>query len=619
MALLVVAGCSGPEARDGALVGTDTGVDWESTSSTGFASGDDDAVDDTADGPVFDLAPTQWPDPDVADVPPPAIRGGTMTLGRDGARMFVGDEFRDAVHVLDVANEVHVGSIEHPGCHPGRVRQAADDAVVFLCTASGELVYADPDAFEVVEVVEVCANPRGLALSEDGAAWVACAEGQVIEVRDGAVVSQLEVGVELRDVVDVGPPLMVSTFREPSVLTLDAAGDVIDAEQPGLVAVAEEQHTVPFDQAPRDAVGPLQPNVSRRVLQHEGQSWMLHQSARVDEGIALTGGWGGGLGCVGSQNAALSWTDPQTGAFVTEVFPGMSVVFDVAVDPVRQRYAVAGGVGDWATVIREPAPGAFTVVATCEVFGEHRTESMMTAVAFDADGRLWAHSPDANLIKIWDMEAGLSATWIALEGDAIKDSGLELFHKPTLSGIACVSCHPEGRDDGLRWALESDEPRRTMSLAGRLEGGAPFHWGGEQPDFASLDDTVRVDAMGGADRGAAYVDVFERYLFALAAMAPAGDQDPAEVQAGAQLFSSLGCEGCHQSPRYDAPANVGTPGGGSLQVPSLLGVRYGAPYMHDGRSEDLEAALDDMLGFTTPPVEATAQERVELLAFLRTL
>ncbi|MBV1858609.1 MAG: hypothetical protein KUG77_09380 [Nannocystaceae bacterium] len=56
-----------------------------------------------------------------------------------------------------------------------------------------------------------------------------------------------------------------------------------------------------------------------------------------------------------------------------------------------------------------------------------------------------------------------------------------------------------------------------------------------------------------------------------------------------------------------------------LQVPSLLGARYGAPYMHDGRAADLEAAIEDMLVNAAVPVKATAQQREALLAVLMSL
>jgi len=614
--LTAAGGCAEPTAAKETGVATSAGL------STGAAS-DDPVVDDDAE--ILDVGPESWPDPESADHPPPAVRGGTMTASRDGAFMFVGDEFRDAVHVVDVGAEELLGSIERPGCHPGRVLEASDGTIAFTCTRSGEVVFADPQALEVLGAAEVCANPRGLALDGD-TAWVACAEGQVFEVLDGQVTALLEVGEELRDVVDVGPPLRVSTFRDAAVLTIGDEGEVVERETPGLVTVVGNRDTVPFDaeaELPADGVGPLVPNVARRAFRVDEQVWMLHQSARTGEaGVSQTLGWSGAQdgGCVGSQNAGLSWAGPNAGEFASEVFPSMGVAFDVAVDPERERFAVAGASeSEWVVVIREASDLAFTVLPSCSVFGEQRVDSMVTAVAFAPDGRVWGFSPEANVIWVLEPEGGAWPGFIRLGGGSIEDSGFQLFHRPTSRGIGCVSCHPEGREDGLRWRLEPGVARRTLSLAGRLDGGAPFHWGGEQPDIASIDESVRVGAMGGSEYGPAYVEVFERYLFSLRAMESARDQDPDVVAEGEQAFTDLGCDTCHRPPLYDYPSNIELYGHGELQVPSLLGVRYGAPYMHDGRAEDLEAAVTDMLTHSPAQVDVTPQRRAALLAFLRTL
>jgi hypothetical protein len=68
---------------------------------------------------------------------------------------------------------------------------------------------------------------------------------------------------------------------------------------------------------------------------------------------------------------------------------------------------------------------------------------------------------------------------------------------------------------------------------------------------------------------------------ALAAPAP---RDVMAVANGKATFEdpSVGCAGCHSGPQLSTHAlvNVGT--GGPFKVPSLIAVRYRAPYLHDG-------------------------------------
>ena len=65
--------------------------------------------------------------------------------------------------------------------------------------------------------------------------------------------------------------------------------------------------------------------------------------------------------------------------------------------------------------------------------------------------------------------------------------------------------------------------------------------------------------------------------------------------------------------------DVGT--GGSFQVPSLLGLAWRAPYLHDGRAPTLRARFDasgggDMHGHTS---QLTSAQLDDLVAFMETL
>src|SRR5690606_13565233 len=65
---------------------------------------------------------------------------------------------------------------------------------------------------------------------------------------------------------------------------------------------------------------------------------------------------------------------------------------------------------------------------------------------------------------------------------AAVERGAEIFRRGedfTFGGaLACASCHPEGRSDGLSWRL-GRSILQTPMLAGRLGGTSPYEWTGE--------------------------------------------------------------------------------------------------------------------------------------------
>src|SRR6185295_19662796 len=107
------------------------------------------------------------------------------------------------------------------------------------------------------------------------------------------------------------------------------------------------------------------------------------------------------------------------------------------------------------------------------------------AVAFAVDGRLLVQTRDpAALVVTSPATTPAILLHVPLSLTA-RDTGFEIFNQPTRAGIACMSCHPEGGDDGHTWFFGEDSiggpfhPRRTQSLRGGILGTAPFHWNGD--------------------------------------------------------------------------------------------------------------------------------------------
>jgi len=226
-------------------------------------------------------------------------------------------------------------------------------------------------------------------------------------------------------------------------------------------------------------------------------------------------------------------------------------------------------------------------------------------------------------LQIIELERGLTST---VKAPALHTSerialGRKLFHlvddrRMSIDGRACASCHPDGRDDALVWPTQVGM-RQTITLAGRLEGSAPYGWSGEHPTVAdhALETAKRLGGHGLDEDDA---NAIAAYLQSLPApRAPDGER--ALVERGRTLFfgHEQACATCHVDGGSDGTAHdLGT--GGRIDTPSLRGVARTAPFLHDGRYPTLAALLASPLRMGH--VEALGDsDRAALVAFMESL
>lgn len=209
--------------------------------------------------------------------------------------------------------------------------------------------------------------------------------------------------------------------------------------------------------------------------------------------------------------------------------------------------------------------------------------------------------------------------------------GRLLFHaagdgRIARDGRACASCHPDGRDDSLVWATP-DGPRRSIMLAGRVHGTAPYAWSGSESDLRMhLAATFeRLNGAGGVK--GLELEALSAYVESLSPPAARPAAQDALTRRGAELFASadVGCSSCHSgqmatdNERHDVKSKTLADKTGEFNTPSLHLVSAAGPYFHDGRYKtlrDLLASGKDGMGHTS----ALSPEDLDALeAYLRTL
>jgi hypothetical protein len=179
--------------------------------------------------------------------------------------------------------------------------------------------------------------------------------------------------------------------------------------------------------------------------------------------------------------------------------------------------------------------------------------------------------------------------------------------------VACASCHAEGFDDGHTWRFEGG-PVRTQVVAGGVTKTAPFHWRGELKNLDALLHTTFEQRMGGVRDPALTTRALGAWLDAL----PARGGTAADVSAGEAVFQASGCGSCHAGPQLTNNATVDVGTGGAFQVPSLRGLRWRGPWMHDGCAKTLAARFDPACGGAQHGAVAE-QDVPDLIQYLESL
>jgi hypothetical protein len=583
------------------------------------------SIDNASDG-ITDAPDTEpWPegptfvdlggDAAARELLPRPTRGGTMLASRDGTRMFVGDPDRDLFFVVDidsrtVVHEIDVGPAG--ATEPGRIVEDGRDRVHVVLRRTGEVATLDVATGEIVDVRPVCPSPQGIAIDTSGAVLVSCTHGVLVRLHADGSEQRIDVGLDLGDIVDAGPPVRVATTRTPRVATLDDDGVVVRWQVPRSVGVHGGQfvQTEPDGVAyPSDAFDEvLIPNSVRRTFAATAAlgddsstkarpGWlMLHQLASGRPLRPEPSGYGSDA-CIPAQATVVSHAAYDGDVVRSWPLDSIAPAFDLASTHDGSLAAVIGGIeGGWGMTFVNDDFTPRTVLPSCRPRNSVDLPGQPISVAFDSTGHAWVQLREPSALLLVEPDEREIVDEVTLSGDSVLDVGHDLFHRPTGSMLACVSCHPDGGDDGRIWTFAGLGSRRTQPLAVHLDGSEPLHWRGEFADFTDLALEVRGERMGGPDLDREEVTALERWIYELEPpIVPTADLDLEAAARGREIFDDLGCDVCHSGERLTNDATVQLGQRGYLQVPSLIGVVSRGPWMHDGRSATIEAAIEDML------------------------
>ncbi len=552
----------------------------------------------------------------VADPPPPPITGGTLLITRDGKTIVAADPDRDRIWLIDRdAAKLRTEIALRPGDEPGRVAEDDSGRLYVALRRGGAVVTIDAASGVLTARRGVCAAPRGIAYDKSSdSLLVACAGGELVRLPNAPFSEPRTVRVDsdLRDVVATTDGTYVSRFRSSQLLKIDDEGKIL-------------KRIVPSNLSAFGGKSSFSPSVAWRTLARPGGGvLMLHQRGKVENVATSTGAYGISCGLVhatvsviGESNAPVAGGVLGPAVLVVDFAISKNGRDIVAVAPSESRSIFTGQVL-LATI------GEFTAPGSCSDGGPGGVKSITpskvtgeaTAVALTNDDTVVVQTREP--AQVW-----IGSKAIALPGASRADTGHLVFHTATNARIACASCHPEGGDDGRVWVFEKLGKRRTQSFRGGLLGTEPFHWSGDIENFEQLVKDVFMGRMCGPDLRPDQIAVLARWVDTVPLLPHGKPSDPAAVARGELLFrgNEQGCASCHSGEKLtsNATTNVGT--GISLQVPSLRGVGFRAPYLHDGCAPTLfdrfgPCGGGDKHGHTSHLSDAQLQD---LVAYLETL
>lgn len=578
-----------------------------------------------------------------APVDPAPVASSSLALTPDGAEAWVAVPEADQIVIVTLATKavVHLPVCDEPRTVAFRTTTAGGVEAAVACEAGAELLVLDAGSKALVKRWPLPDGSLPYGVVGRGDRWWVTLQGTGrVYAIDGNGAEQLDLGPDPRAVTALpdGTPL-VTRFRSspfegqvrgPS-LTIPLAKDPGPDSDTQTRGVPNVLHTITTSPDGTTAwVGGTISNIDRGTFRDRNPLDHATTVRATLRTIDLT-------------------QSPPVEADHRKVFDNEGLVSAVAVSPL----------GNWLYAAH-PGTGNITRL---DAYTLHTSGSILDAgqgidgLAITPDGNtLLVHAWLDRELHAYDLTPSLPArqwTVTTVEDEPLTEGvlrGKQLFHSARRNMsrdgyLSCATCHPDGRDDGQVWDFTSrgEGLRNTITILGHDQNG-PLHWSGnfDEPQDFEIDirehqggtgllsdaDYATAGAPFGTPKAglSADLDALAAYVSSLTTSPPS---PYATTGDGGTLFVNFGCNTCHQldldftdGERHD----IGTikPGSGmrlggdldGIDTPTLRGLWFTPPYLHDGSANTIEAAIGAHV-----PVGAglTPQQKITVAAWLRTL
>jgi mono/diheme cytochrome c family protein len=530
------------------------------------------------------------------------LQPGLGELVLDGAgRAWVADRGGDRIVRLDVDHGERLRELASVAVGEPHGLALTPDGATLLTTSVNQhaLVVFDAETLAPMWDVELAPEPRAVAVSPDGS------QAAVGFLSSGSI-ALIDLDSEGRRMrwASIDPRDHVETTREDD----GCGGEYLSSH----IAEARDRFEVPVETGRRYAR-----NLYALAYLANGELLAPHQRATpqlqrvvADEAADSYGGQASSIGPIEHGIALIHGTDQfelDSGYLAIRVHQPRSLAYDASTDRLY-----AAGYGDDRIVAIEHASKAKPAVAWLTRLELPASEACgIDGLALEPEpgGGLWVHCEFARKTARLDLASRTShidEKWLV--GETLAEStrspevelGAELFRRSdsrisSLGELACSTCHPEGRSDGLTWRLGKSILQAPV-LAGRVGGTGPYKWDGQDP---TLHDSLRhtMGRLGGgwpSSPSDAEIDAMVAYIESLPAPKPPSVDDANAIARGREVFGEAACDACHSGDRFtDGQAHELDTTLDQVDTPSLRGLAHSRPYFHDGSAPDLWTLLTD--------------------------
>jgi DNA-binding beta-propeller fold protein YncE len=523
---------------------------------------------------------------------------GLMTYDPVAARAYVADRNGNKVKVIKVGDKLEVAATYATPSEPYGIALSPDRKTVMVTAiADRTLVAYDTANGKEKWRTGLGREPRGIAVSPDGSR---------------ALVAYLTTGTV--DQVDLlenhkAEHIALSTQNMRRNRFNGSGGDAFARGAFTALFLGDQEAVVPFQrETPVQAIG----------------------------GGERTGSYGGGFEPpISHQLAFLGMNGERTNQIVATISQHQPRA--LAWDGSRDALYIAGLGSDSIIQLKNASQvGIAEGMSASLASGKDRCGPDGIAVGADGNLFVWcSFTRSVTKLEVIDGKGKLATTakldagptLVASSLNAKQHQGMVLFHAsmPAISSagaLACTSCHPDGRADGLSWRIDKQE-LQTPVLVGRVANTHPYKWDGGDPDLtASLTGTMK--RLGGHGISKDQTAALAAYLEVLPKPATP-TRDAQQVARGQKVFDSAeaGCRTCHDGQQFtdNDKHKFATATLPEADTPSLIGLASSAPYYHDGSAATLEALLRDRgnVHGMAETAKFDDQQIADLIAFLETL